>query len=410
MNIRKLKILVFFLALSLIVNPLKIEAQKSDTKEPNPITTAIPFLRITPDARFGAMGDVGITLSPDANSLYFNASNLVFSEYDFGLSTTYTSWFRSLGINDVFLGYLSAYKDLGPNQTLGFGLRFFSLGQLQHTDEQGNALLSTKPHEMAIDFAYARKLGKRFSLGLTLHYVLSNLGSSMTPNGSALKPAHVFATDLSLTYKQPIKIGKYSSTLTFGTVLSNLGTKASYSQSNYKDYIPANLGIGLGYSFDIDKRNSITLAVDINKLLVPTPIPQYISDDNGNIISNPDFDTNTDGIPDYKQQSMPASLFTSFGDAPSGVGEEFNELNYSFGLEYWYNKQFAVRCGYYHEHASKGNRKFFTMGLGVQYNIFSFNFSYLIPSALGQRGPLDHTLRFSLMFNFRKQKKATPSS
>lgn len=369
----------------------------------NTIITAVPFLRIVPDARFGAMGDAGIALSADPNTIHFNASNLTFAERDFSVSATFTPWLRALGLNDVFLAYLSGYKHIDHVQTIGASLRFFSLGSIQFTDEQGTPLQTVKPNEFELAAAYARKLGKYFSTGITLKYIFSNLGNGAVAGGQTMRPAHAFAADVSFTYRKPMKVAKKDAILAIGLAFSNLGTKVSYTQSANRDYIPANLGLGASFEYNFDKHNSLTLAFDINKLLVPTPAKSKVLDDQGNLIDNPEFDVSpADGIPDYKQQSVPASIFTSFGDAPGGGVEEISEFMFSVGLEYWYNKQFAVRFGHYNEHKFKGNRKFLTVGLGLRYNIFNINFSYLIPWAAGQRNPLDNTLRFSLIFDFGK--------
>lgn len=389
----------------------------------NTIITAVPFLRIIPDARFGAMGDAGIAVSPDPNSMHFNAANLAFSQKDLGVSVTYTPWLRALGLNDVFMAYLSSSLMLDAKksrmQALGMSLRFFSLGQIQYTDDQGNALQTVRPNEFELAFAYSRKLGKEFSVGLTPKYIFSNLGNGTGSGAQPMRPAHAFAADVAFAYRKPLKIGKRkdpNANLNFGFVLSNLGTKISYTRSNDRDYIPANMGIGTSFEYNFDEHNSLTFAFDINKLLVPTPVARTIQDENGNAVINPEYDNENgdgtgDGEPDYKQKSVPAALFGSFGDAPGGTGEEFNELMYSIGLEYWYNKQFAVRIGHYNEHSTKGGRKFFTVGLGVRYNIFNINFSYLIPSFGAQRNPLDNTLRFSLLFDFDRlgnESKPTP--
>jgi len=376
----------------------------------NTIITAVPFLRIVPDARFGAMGDVGIAMPSDPNTMHFNASNLTFAPKDFSISATFTPWLRALGLNDVFLAYLSGYKHINHAQTIGASLRFFSLGQIQYTDDQGNPLQTVRPNEFELSFAYARKLGKEFSAALTAKYIYSNLGQGAVAGGQSMKPAHGFAADLSFTFRKELKIAKKNAIIGAGLVFSNLGTKISYTQSANRDYIPANMGIGLSFEYNFDKHNSIVVGFDINKLLVPTPIRRYqydgdgelITDSNGDPIINPAYDADGDGVADYKQKSVPAAIFSSFGDAPGGTGEEFAELMYSVGIEYWYNKQFAVRFGHYNEHKFKGNRKFFTVGLGIRYKIFNINFSYLIPSQAGQRNPLDNTLRFSLMFDFGK--------
>lgn len=388
--------------------------QSDGTPCANTIITAVPFLRIVPDARFGALGDAGMALSPDPNSLHFNASNLVFAEKDLGVSATFTPWLRALGLNDVFLAYLSSYLILEGKggkkmddrrmQALGMSLRFFSLGQIQYTDEQGNALQTVRPRELEFLASYSRKLGKRFSTGLGIKYIYSNLGNGA--NGTDMRPAHAFAADVSFTYRQPLKIGESTGSLNFGLAFNNLGNKISYTRSANRDYIPANFGIGTAFEYNIDKHNSITAAFDINKLMVPTPTSPVTTTG-----VNPKYDEDQDGVADYKQQSVPASIFTSFGDAPGGVKEEFRELMLSFGMEYWYNKLFAVRAGYYFEDKRKGARQFMTVGVGIRYNIFNINFSYLIPSFGAQRNPLDNTLRFSLLFEFsrlKKEKQPTP--
>ena len=366
----------------------------------NTIITAVPFLRIVPDARFGAMGDVGIAMEADPNSMHFNSSNLAFAPKDFSFTLNYTPWLRALGLNDVFLSYVSAYKHIDDKQTLAGGLRFFSLGQIQYTDEQGNALQTVRPNELELSFAYARKMSKYFSTSLALKYIYSSLGTGVTAGNDILRPAHAFAADVSFTYRKPMKISEKDANLSFGLALSTLGSKVSYTRNANRDYIPANMGFGTAFEYYFDEHNSLTFAVDFNKLLVPTPVPRTIEDDNGNYVTNPDYDTDGNGIADYKEKSVPAAVFSSFGDAPGGFGEEMRELMYSIGMEYWYNKQFAVRFGHYNEHKTKGNRKFFTVGLGIRYNIFNINFSYLIPAAAAQRNPLDNTLRFSLIFDF----------
>ncbi len=373
----------------------------------NTIITALPFLRIVPDARFGAMGDVGIAMSPDPNSLHFNASNIAFAERDVSISATYTPWLRALGLTDVYLAHLSGYKNIDKFQTLAASLRFFSLGQIQYTDEQGNSLQTVRPREIEFATAYTRKLTKNFSTGLTLKYIYSNLGTGATSSGDVLRPAHAFAADISFTYRQQLKLeNKKKATLAFGLAFSNIGNKISYVQSANRDYLPANMGFGSSFEYEIDEHNSITFGLDISKLMVPTPVPSVVKEVNGIgdtvFVANPDYDTNGNGVPEYKELSVPSSIISSFGDA--SFGEEMRELMYSFGFEYWYNKQFAFRLGHYNEHKTKGNRKFVTVGLGLRYNVFCINFSYLIPTFNAQRNPLDNTLRFSLMMDFGHSK------
>ena len=353
----------------------------------NTVVTAVPFLRIVPDARSGAMGDVGIGLSPDANAMHFNASKLVFAEEDLGVSATYTPWLRALGLNDVYLAYLTGYYKPDDNQAIGFGLRYFSLGSIQFTDPNGQPLNTGRPNEFEVSVAYARKLSERLSASVTAKFIYSNLAAGQIVDGETIEPGVAGAADFSLTYMTPIELNNAESELTFGVALSNIGAKITYTNSLNRDFLPANFGIGAAWKIELDEYNSITFASDINKLLVPTPCQGL------------DCDLNNDGQPDFKDESPIGAIFSSWSDAPEGFSEELRELIYSVGVEYWYDQQFAVRAGYFNEHRQKGNRKFFTVGLGLKYNIFGLNFSYLIPTT-NQRNPLDNTLRFSLLFNF----------
>ena len=355
----------------------------------NTVVTAVPFLRIIADARSGAMGDVGIAISPDANAMHFNASKLVFSEEDMGVSATYTPWLRALGLNDVYLAYLTGYKKLDDLQALGLSLRYFSLGSIQFTDRNGEPLNTGRPNEFEVAIAYSRKLTDNFSAAVTGKFIYSNLAAGQQVEGETIEPGIAGAADISFTYNTEIDLNNASSELTLGLALTNLGSKITYTNSLNRDFIPANFGIGGAWKINFDDFNSLTFAMDINKLLVPTPCQS----------ASQDCDTDNDGVPDFKQQSGIGGIFTSFGDAPEGFSEELKEFMYSFGVEYWYDQQFAVRAGYYNEHAQKGNRKFFTVGLGLKYNIFGLNFSYLVPTT-NQRNPLDNTLRFSLLFDF----------
>lgn len=356
----------------------------------NTIVTAVPFLRIIPDARSGAMGDVGIALSPDANSMVLNAARLANVKYDLSVSATYTPWLRNLGLQDVYLAYLAGYKKLDDLQAIGMSLRYFSLGSISFTDENAQPLGEGRPNEFEVAVAYARKLSPKLSVGFTPKFIYSNLASGQRIGDVEITPGIAGAADFSMIFVTPIKQKSGNdSELSIGAAITNLGTKISYTNSINKDYIPTNLGIGGAWKFNFDEYNTFTIAADINKLLVPTPI----------LPADPDYDVDMNGIPDYKEKSTFSAMLGSFGDAPGGAAEEFRELMYSIGLEYWYDEQFAVRAGYYTENSTKGNRRFFTVGLGLKYNIFGLNFSYLIPTT-NQRNPLDNTLRFSLLFDF----------
>ena len=373
---------------------------------PNTLLTAMPFLRIAPDARGGAMGDVGITMSPDANSVFYNASNLAFAEKKTELSLTYTPWLRQLNLNDVFLLYLSGYSKLNDNETVGAALRYFSLGEINFTDESGGSLGFGNPRELEFLVTYARKLGDNFAASISAKYVYSNLASGLVVNGVNINAANALAADFSLTWRKNTKLGGYKSRWTYALAISNLGSKVSYTDENtVRDFLPSNLGFGAGLFMEMDEYNTLAFSLEFNKLLVPTPITRNIVDPNDPdaFIPNPEFSTDGDDIGDYRQKALFSGVLGSFADAPGGFGEEISELGISFGAEYWYDQQFAVRAGYYYEHPDKGDRQYLTAGIGVKYNVFGINLSYLVPTN-NRRNPLDNTLRFSLMFDFEGYK------
>ncbi len=364
---------------------------------PNAIISAVPFLRIVPDARSAAMGDGGIGISADANSMHLNASKLAFIDSDYGLSASYSPWLRSLGLQDVYLAYLSGYKKLGENQTLGASLRYFSLGELQFTDINGNSLGQGSPNEFEVAIAYARKLSTKFSAALTGKFIYSNLAGGQQIDNIDIVPATSGAVDISFTYQTPLDIGA-GSMLRIGSAITNIGSKVSYTKSEFKDFIPGNLGLGAALEMNLDDYNQLTFLLDFNKLLVPTPISP---DDTVN------YDANNNGYPDFREKPLFEGIFGSFTDAPGGFSEEISEISFSVGAEYWYNQQFAFRAGYFYESPNKGNRQFLTAGLGLRYNVFGLNISYLVPTS-NQRSPLDNTLRFTLMFHFDDKKEPKP--
>ncbi len=366
-------------------DPITGQSFPTGEKCANAVTSAVPFLRIVPDARGGGMGDVGIATSADPNGMHYNPSKLAFANKNVSIAATYTPWMRNLGLQDVYLAYLAGYKKIDKFQTAGLSLRYFSLGNIDFTDDQGQSLGTGRPNEFEVSGAYARKLSDRFSAAVAAKFIYSNLASGQVVGGNEIKPGTAGAADISLTYKAPIKFTKNKSDFTLGVAISNLGSKITYTNSTNRDYIPTNLGLGLGWLFHLDDYNTITITSDFNKLLVPTP--------------RPDIDEDGDKIPDYRQYSPIRGIFKSFGDAEGGFKEELKEITTSLGVEYWYDDQFSVRAGYFYENYSKGNRKYFSVGLGVKYNIFGLNFSYLVPTT-NQRNPLDNTLRFSLLFDF----------
>ena len=366
-------------------NPITGQAIPTGEKCANAVTSAVPFLRIVPDARGGGMGDVGIATTADPNGMHYNQSKLAFANKKVSISATYTPWMRNLGLQDVYLAYLAGYVHLDKLQTVGLSLRYFSLGDIEFTDENGGSLGQGRPNEFELTGAYARKLSDKFSAAVGAKFIYSNLATGQIVQGNEIKPGVAGAADLSLTYKTKMKVTKNGGDLTVGLAVSNLGSKITYTNSVNRDYIPTNLGLGGAWKINLDEYNTLTFTADFNKLLVPTPRPEI--DEDGN------------DIPDYKEYSSIRGVFKSFGDAPGGFSEEIKEITTGIGAEYWYDDQFAVRAGYFFEHYSKGNRKYFSLGLGVKYNIFGLNFSYLVPTS-NQRNPLDNTLRFSLLFDF----------
>lgn len=356
-----------------------------DGKEVGAITTGVPFLRISPDARSGAMGDVGIALSPDANAQNWNVGKIAASDKKAGFSVTYTPWLKEL-VPDVFLGYIAGYVKFGENnnQAISSSLRYFNLGNIDYRDESNNPNGSGKPREFAWDVGYSRRLSTELSLGIALRYINSNIAAgATTDNASTYSPANAFGADVGVYYSKTQEIAEeQSGTFSAGAVVSNLGSRITYSQQE-KDFLPANLGIGAAYTYKIDAFNKITGALDLNKALVPAPISR--TDSNGDQYWDP-----------QRNLSVISGVFSSFKDAPPGYGTTI-----SVGGEYVYQDQFALRAGYFYENKDNGNRKYLTVGLGVKYNVFGLNFSYLVPSGSSTaRNPLSNTLRFSLLFDF----------
>jgi hypothetical protein len=358
----------------------------------NVITTAVPFLQISPDARSGGLADAGLALSPDANSVYWNSAKLAFADKKGAVAINSAPWLKAL-IPDVWLHYLSGYSKIDNRSAWGGSLRYFSLGSIQFTDNQGSSLGQFTPQEWAIDGAYSRKLSEDFSVGVNLKFIYSNLAGRIGVNGNNnSKPGVAGAGDLSFYYNKETKISTYPFKWATGLVISNLGNKISYTSSQKRDFIPTNLRIGGNGTIDLDDYNQLGLIVEFEKLLVPTPPKK-------------DDPTNPDKITSGKDPnvSVAQGVFQSFSDAPGGSKEEFREIIYKTALEYWYSKQFAARTGFYHESPYKGNRRYFTLGMGLRYSSFGLDFAYLIP--LQQRNPLENTLRFSLHFNFGEAKK-----
>jgi hypothetical protein len=358
---------------------------KAQTSDLNVVTSAVPFLRISPDARAGGMGDVGIATTPDANAGYWNLAKTPFNKPKSGISFTYTPWLKDLGLNDVYLASGTGYYKLDDDQSLSATLRYFSLGNIEFTDFAGNSLNSFRPRELGIDVGYSRKLKENLSLGVALRYISSSLANG-TYSGVTYKTGTAVAGDISLYHDGTTKEG---GGFNYGIVLSNLGSKIGYTNdANNKDYIPANLGIGLAYTTVFDETNKLTFALDANRLLVPTPP-----------LATGNTSTDSASLAGYRNKSVISSYFSSFGDA-GGFSNELKKFQVSLGAEYVYNDVFAMRAGYFYENVTQGNRKYFTFGAGLKYNVIGINFSYLVPSGQGiTRNPLSNTLRFGITFD-----------
>jgi hypothetical protein len=376
-----LKLTAFGMLMGMIIS-----ADAQSAQPINVVTTAVPFLRISPDARSGGMGDVGIATIPDASSIFWNLSKVPFAKSKSAIALTYTPWLKGLDLDDVYLVSAAGYYQIDDQQAISASLRYFSLGNIQFTDYSGEPLGSYRPREFAVDAGYSRKLSEKLGLGVALRYINSNLASGPSSTGSTYKAGTSVAGDLSL-FNDGSEGGSVSG-FNWGVALSNLGAKISYTNdASEKDFIPANLGLGVAYVDVFDETSKITFGLDVNKLLVPTP--PALGD--------------SAGLVSYHDKGVVGSWFSSFGDAPGGFSEELKEFQISVGAEYSYNDQFLFRAGYFYEAPTKGDRQYFTVGAGLNYNMFGLNFSYLIPSGNGiNRNPLSNTLRFSILFNLDK--------
>jgi len=398
--------LVVLLHLSM-VNAQTTDKELANNLQLNTITTAVPFLLIAPDSRAGAMGDAGVSSTPDANSMHWNIAKLAFVEKEMGVSVSYSPWLRRL-VPDISLSYVSGYKRLGDKSAIGASLRYFSLGDIKFTDDQGNPIGDFNPAEFAVDLGFSQKFSEKFSAGLAARYIYSNLTGGIDVGGADTKAGRSFAVDVGLFYTDDeAEVFGQDAVFNLGLSITNIGAKISYTDDAVADFIPINLRFGPSLTFLIDDHNSFSILTDINKLLVPTP-PVYETTEDGSPVVDPV--TGDPVIESGKDPDVPivTGMFQSFGDAPGGFSEELREYNISAGLEYWYNKQFAVRAGYFHESATKGNRKYITAGLGLKLSVFSVDFSYLI--AMTQNNPLANTVRFTLMFDFEAFKKQNKTS
>jgi|ERR1035437_4112033 hypothetical protein len=403
--IMKKKIIALVLFLIALSGETIVLAQQS-SGELNAIQTVVPFLTIAPDSRAGAMGDAGVATSPDVYSMHWNPAKFAFIDGNAGVGISYSPWLRNL-VPDINIAYLAGYKRIDTKQVLSASLLYSSLGDVPFTDEFGNLERTFNPNEFAFDAGYSRLFTDNLSGGIAFRFIYSNLTGGSYSGGVATKPGISFAADISGYYQKKISILNKDGQMAFGLDFSNIGAKMSYSETQTSDFIPMNMRLGGSLTINLDHFNKITATLDLNKLLVPTP-PQYYNI--GEI--NAKGDTVHTAMTQIKagkdpNVSVPVAIFQSFFDAPGGFKEEFHEITYATGLEYWYNNQFALRGGFFYEDPSKGNRKYFTAGAGFRLKAFTIDFSYLMP--LAQNNPLARTLRFSIAFDFNALRNASRS-
>jgi hypothetical protein len=353
----------------------------------NIVTTAVPFLRISPEARAGGMGDLAIATSPDANAPFWNLAKVPFAKKRTSIALNYTPWLKDLGLNDVYLASMAFTHKLDEQSAISSSLRFFSLGNIQLTDYSGNVLNTVKPSEFCIDAGYSRILNQKMSIGVALRYINSRLVTGDVGTGVVYKAGNAVAGDVSLFYDGTTDAGIG---LRWGLAITNLGSKIGYTNDpRSKDFIPANLASGISYTLGLNESNKLMFGLDINKLLVPAPP-----------VATGDYTTDSTNLSEYREMSVMTSYVKSFSD---GTGL-LNSIQTSLGMEYNYNDQFFVRAGYYFESKYRGNRKFFSMGAGFNMDALSLNLSYLVPSGSGvTRNPLSNTLRFGIVFHLGQQ-------
>ena len=379
-----MKLIKSIFAIALMATSLTALAQDDiKNNEFNPVTTGVTSLAITPDARGASMGDLGAATEPDVNSQFWNPSKYAFAYSQAGVSLSYTPWLRKI-VNDIYLANLSGYYKIGSgdNQAVSASLRYFSLGEVMATDGEGATLSTINPFEMSVDAGYSRKLSEKFSMGVVLRYIYSDLGYSDMNTGSQTSSASAFSADLSGYYTTYPVIGRNECQWSLGFNLSNIGSKVSYNKGNDPAYLPANIKVGTAFTFPLADYNNLTLAFDANKMLVPAK-PRLADYD--------DALAYDDALQAWKDKSSIAGIFDSFKDNFA------KRITYSVGAEYAYNQQFFLRGGYYYESKFAGNRQYFGLGAGFSLNVIKIDASYMIATA--QNSPLDQTLRFTLSFD-----------
>lgn len=366
-----------------LIVAITVAAEDDKLNNFNPVEHAVISQTIAPDARAAGMGDVGAATDPDVNSQFWNPAKYPFCISRSGIALNYTPWLRQL-VNDIDLAYVAGYYRIGDYSAVSGSLRYFSLGEV-YTSEDENAM-TVKPYEMSLDVAYSLMLSEKFSLAAAIRWIYSDLRYNYEEDS---KPASAFAADLAMYYQNYINIGSRECQLGLGVNISNIGSKISYYGDDRSQFLPANLRIGASLLIPVDEYNRFAISADANKFLVPTVPAQREGE------SSADYQARI--IEEYSNVSAISGIFKSFSDAPGGLKEELQEIQWSVGAEYVYHDQFSIRGGYHHESANKGNRKYFTVGGGFRMNVFSLDVGYVISTA--QSNPLDQTLCFSLTFD-----------
>ena len=382
-----IKFFRLFVVLALVFITVENVKAQGTLSGANTITTGVPFLGITPDSRAGGMGDVGVGTSADVTSQHWNPAKYVFMESEMGVGLSYSPWLRNL-VDDINLAYLSGYKKLDAIQSVSASLRYFALGDITFTSDQGQFVSQQSPNEFAIDLAYSRKLSDVFSGSVAVRYIRSDLTAGQDVNGVPTYPGSSYAADVAFYYYNEFRRSRKNNSFSAGVNIQNIGSKISYTDGEIKDFIPTTLKLGASYTTELDNYNSFSFSVEANKLLVPTPPADSTAYGDDDVIWAGGINSDIGVI---------EGIFKSFGDAPGGLKEELQEIAWSVGVEYWYNKQFALRAGYFYENEFKGNRKYLTAGAGLKMNVFALDFSYLLPTQ--RNHPLENTLRFSLSFD-----------
>lgn len=390
--------IAFFLTLILTVQNLSAQ---DDNRV---ITTGVPFLLIAADARSAGMGDMGVATSADAYSQQHNPAKYAFSLDKQGFSLSYTPYLTSIA-NDISLGQITYFNRINERSAFATSFRYFGLGdiELRQTGDPNEVPRVVNPNEFALDGSYSLKLSEQFAMGIGARFVRSAL--KIPDENTDTKAATTFAVDIAAFYQsEEIAYNDFNGRWRAGINLQNMGPKINYNNDGNEElanFMPANLRLGLGFDFILDEYNKISVAAETTKLMVPTP-PKVVPvdlDNDGTISQSESNTAYAEANSDYRKTGWVSGIFSSFGDAPDGLGEEFKEFTYALGAEYWYQDSFALRTGYFHESEVKGARKYFTLGAGFKYNIVKIDVSYLF-SASKVRNPLENTLRFSLTFNF----------